>query len=123
MQISLSQLTNAVRLAQARRLWKPGRAEWHLRKRKSREHLPLEATLADYERFIQAIVDDGTAKVYIYQENDEPYIAISSLIGEQLWLVIFDSNGILETAFVVKNPASYLGKPEFTFVDILDNLV
>ena len=123
MQISLAQLTQAIRLAQAQRLWKPGRAEWHLHKRKSRNHLPPEATLADYEQIIQSILDDNTAKVYIYQESDEPYIAVSSLNQEQLWLVIFDRNGILETAFVVKNPTSYLGKPEFTFVDMLSNLL
>jgi len=122
-QILLAQLTNAIRLAQAQRLWKPGRAEWHLRKRKSREHLPPDATLADYERIIQSIVDDRTAKVYIYQENNESYVAVSSLMQEQLWLVIFDLDGILETAFVVKNPTRYLGKPEFIFIDLLNHLI
>lgn len=123
MQISLAQLTQAIRLAQAQRLWKPGRAEWHLHKRKSRKHLPPEATLHDYELIIQTILDDNSAKVYIYQESEEPYIAVSSWHQVQLWLVIFNRNGILDTAFAVKNPGSYMSKPEFTFVDLLGNLV
>lgn len=123
MQISLTQLIRAIRLAQGQRLWKSGSAEGHLHKRKSRQHLPSSATLEEYEQIIQSILDDNTAKVYIYQESDEPYVAVSLWQQEQLWLVIFDQNGILETAFVVKNPSSYMSEPEFTFVDQLGNLL
>lgn len=123
MQIPPIQLIQAIRLAQAQRLWKPGRAEWHLRKRKSRQHLPQDATLADYELIIQSVLDDDQADVYLYQESNEVYVAVSSWRQKQLWLVIFDHNGILETAFVIDNPSRYLSKAEFTFVDRLSNLL
>jgi hypothetical protein len=118
MQISLSQLTNAIRLVQSRRLWKPQSAERHLRTRKVRGHLSSDATLADYEQIIALILEDGSAQVYIYQERSIPYVAISAFHNNALWLVIFAQDGALETAFIVENP-----KSEFTFVDALGNLL
>ncbi len=123
MQISLSQLTNSIRIAQSQRLWKPKSAERHLRTRKMRGHLASDATLNDYEQIIANILQDASARVYIYRENITPYIAVSALYENVLWLVIFALDGVLETAFVVENPIGYLQKSEFTFIDILKNLL
>lgn len=123
MQIPLSQLTNAIRIAQSQRLWKPKSAEHHLRTRKVRGHLPKQATLEEYEQIIIHILTDVTACVYIYREKIVPYIAVSALYQNALWLVMFATDGILETAFIVENPTGYLQKSEFTFIDTLENLV
>lgn len=123
MQVSLSQLTNAIRLAQSQRLWKPKSAERHLRTRKVRGHLPSDATLDQYEQIITRVLQDNTARVYIYRENIISYIAVSAIHQNALWLVIFALDGLLETAFIVDNPSGYLQKSEFTFIDILGNLL
>ena len=114
-----SDLREAIRRARAEISWRPGSAERHLRKRKLRGHLPSTATLEDYEHIILAVLDDSSAQVYRYWYNRVSYVAMVAAIGDQTWLVMFDYNAVLESAFVVEHPERYLKKPGFEWIGLL----
>ncbi|NOZ71536.1 MAG: hypothetical protein GXP38_06440 [Chloroflexi bacterium] len=93
--------------------WRPGSLSRHLKKRKMRGHLPQQATANDYERIIQDVLYHPDAWVYLYWHQDTPYVVVMTVIRTQTWLVMFDMNGWMESAFVVENPRHYLSKSAF----------
>ncbi len=103
--------------------WRPGRAARHLLKRKLRGHLPSEATLADYEHLIQAVLTDTQARVYLYRHNDTPYITVLTILQNRHWLVMLTLDGVMESAYVVENPDFYLSKPVFEMMESLDEVL
>lgn len=105
-----SQVVDAILLVQRQICWKPGSANRHLQKRKERGHLTPDTTLAEYEQIIHSVVWNQTAIVYLYVYNNVPYVAVVATIREQPWLTMFGLDGVLETAFMVEYPDSYLGK-------------
>jgi hypothetical protein len=102
---------------------KPGSAVTHLLKRRVRGHLPAGATLAGYERVISSVVSDDEATVHVYWYEGTPYIAVVAVIENRHWLVMFGLDGVMETAFVVENPDSYLSKPEFELLGSIDEVL
>jgi hypothetical protein len=104
------EVINAVR-AQVR--WKPNSAEYHLKKRKMRGHLPQTASLEDYEGIILKILQDKSAVVYRYWYNSVPYVTLTAEIQSKQWLVMFSYDGIMESCFVVERPERYLSNPGF----------
>ena len=96
--------------------WKPDRAISHLQKRKRRGHLPETAVLADYERIISQALEDRSAQLYSYWYNRIPYVTIVSVIHGKHWLIMFSTDGILETAFVVERPELYLNNHGFELI-------
>ena len=114
-----TQVAEAVRLVQRQICWKPDSAERHLWKRKRRGHLPLDATLADYEQIIRSAVRSQAAIVYLYGHDDVSYVAVTATIQRQTWLIMFDLDGILETAYIVERPDLYLHKSVFDRVGAL----
>lgn len=106
-------LLQAIRRVRQQVNWPTGSAERHLEKRKSRGHLPATATITDYEHIIQTILQDASAQVYRYWYNRKVYITIAAIIENNVWLVMFSYDGILESAFVVERPERYLSKPGF----------
>lgn len=107
------QIAVAIQRVRGKIRWKPGSAEVHLLKRRLRGHLPSEATVEDYERIIHGVVNDENAAVYVYWHSDTAYVAVVAVIQNHHWLVMFALDGIMESAFVVENPDSYLNRPEF----------
>ncbi len=103
--------------------WKPGSATRHLLKRKLRGHLPANATLADYERLIQDILQSTNASIYVYSVESTPHLTVVSTIENQTWLVIASFDGVLETAFIVENPVSYLERSAFRYVGRLGEVL
>jgi hypothetical protein len=69
-----AQIVNVIQSVQNQVRWRPGSGARHLLKRKIRGHLPTDATLNDYERIIQTVLQDKHAQVYIYRYNDIPYV-------------------------------------------------
>lgn len=66
---------------------------------------------------IRQIVHHTEAQIYIYWHNQTtPYVAIVGNIDEQPWLVMFNLDGILESAYVVERPHYYLSEPEFELI-------
>lgn len=103
--------------------WKPGCGEVHLRKRISRGHLEKNATLADYHSVIWKVLAGPDAEVYLYKYGGTEYPTIVANIENAWWLVMFDWNGVMETAFVVSNPQAYLQKPEFEDIGTLTEVM
>lgn len=107
------QIAVAIQRVRSKIRWRPGSAEVHLLKRRLRGHLPPEATVEDYERIIHSVVNDEDATVYVYWHSGTPYVAVVAVIQNRHWLVMFALDSIMESAFVVENPDSYLNRPEF----------
>jgi hypothetical protein len=91
-------------------IWKPQKAEIHLKKRIARKHLPSTCTREDYESIILSIINKPEAQLYIYQDNDCLYLTIVGKYKNRLWLVMCNMEGIMETAFPPDHPTSYLGQ-------------
>lgn len=117
-----NQVRNAIKLAQAEVRWRPGSETAHLLKRKVRNHLPLSATLSDYERIIKTVIHDNSARVFVYWYEQRPYPTIVSEIAEQVWLVMFDLDGVLESAYLVERPDHYLNHSEFELLGLLNEI-
>ena len=108
-----TRITDAIRSVETGVCWRPGSAERHLQKRKLRGHLPAEATLEDYERVIQTVAQEHETAVYVYWHSGIPYVTLTAVIEDRCWLVMFDLDGLIESAFVVERPDRYLSNPAF----------
>ena len=104
-------------------VWKPGSAPRHLLKRKLRGHLAANATSADYEQLIQGILYTADASIYIYYSEDRLYLTVAASIEDRVWLVIASFDGVVETAFVVENPTSYLERSAFRYIGKLGEVL
>jgi hypothetical protein len=107
------QIAAAISAVRSQVRWKSGSAMRHLLKRKLRGHLPMGATIDDYESIIRAVLQDTNAQVCLYWHDDTSYVAVSAVLGEDHWLVMFDADGVMESAFVVDRPSRYLNKQAF----------
>jgi hypothetical protein len=103
--------------------WKPSAAARHLLKRKLRGHLPTDATLADYEAVISQVLEAADSSIYVYYRDESTYLSMASWLDGRLWLVIVSFEGIIETAFVVENPESYLERAAFQFIGKMSEVV
>lgn len=103
--------------------WKPGSAARHLLKRKLRGHLPVNATLADYEKTIRSVLSTADATVYLYWHQDVAYPTVVCPLDGDLWLVMFSLDAVMETAFVIENPDSYLQPSLFDQIGSLDEVL
>lgn len=117
------QVVAAIKSVKSEVRWKPGRAVRHLLKRKLRGHLPDDASLEDYERIIQTVLDNWNATVYVYRYNDVPYVVIVAIIQDHHWLVMFGLDGLMESAYVVDRPEYYLNKPAFEIFGPLNEVL
>ncbi len=104
-------------------IWKPKAAARHLLKRKLRGHLSADATLADYEVTIRQLLETIDASLYVYYTDATSYISIAAWLDGRLWLVIATMEGVLETAFVVDNPDTYLEREAFQYVAKLGEVI
>ncbi|MDE0143713.1 MAG: hypothetical protein OXI80_14355 [Caldilineaceae bacterium] len=50
-------------------------------------------------------------------------VAVAGSIQGQTWLVMFDLDGVLESAYIVDRPDLYLGKPVFERVGALEEIL
>jgi hypothetical protein len=96
--------------------WNPGKDQAHLQTRKERQHLSVDATLADYHAIIQAVLIQPTAQVFVYRFGERIYPTVVADVNSTPWLVMLASDGIMETAFVVHDPVRYLAPSQYEFV-------
>lgn len=120
---SIPQLATAIRSAQVQVRWKPGSLERHVNTRKKRGHLPAVATAVDYEAIIYQVIGDEANHVYLFQNNDVDYVTIVEANQIRPWLVMFDLHALMETAFIVENPQSYLAKREFSRIGTIQKVL
>jgi hypothetical protein len=107
------QISNAIRRIQGQIRWKVGKDLAHLATRVEYGHLPEDATLADYEAIVTHILHSQTAELYIYVWGKDIYPTISHDFEGQQWLVMFNLDGVMETAFPPTDPTEYLSGPRF----------
>ncbi len=119
----LTAIAHLIRQLRRRLRWKPGAAARHLLKRKLRGHLPAQATLSDYEHVIHMVLSAAWAEIYVYYAGEEPYLTIAAQHDDRIRLVITGFDGLLETAFVVENPETYLHRPSFQRVGEMAEVV
>ncbi len=117
------QIVTAIQSTKLQVRWRPGSAARHLLKRKLRGHLPNEATLGDYEQIIRTVLEAAQAKVYVYRHHDVPYVVVTTIVQSRHWLVMLALDGVMESAYVVENPGSYLSKPVFEMVGWLNEVL
>ena len=122
MEVSLSDINQAIQRLRESIRWRPGSLERHLAKRKARGHLPADATTQDYEAVIIAALSHATAFLYLYWHSGTAYVAIRTEIENQVWLVMFDLQGWMESAFVVEKPQSYFSKLTFQAIGHLKDI-
>jgi hypothetical protein len=113
------QILDVIKLVRNQIRWKPGSALRHLQKRKLRGHLPVTATLADYDAVIRSVLHDKAAQVYHYWYNRVAYVTVVGLVENRKWLIMFADDGGLESAFVVERPEQSLHKPGFEYLGLL----
>lgn len=119
----LTAIADLIRQLRRELRWKPGAAARHLLKRRLRGHLPAEATLLDYEQIIQTILSAAQAEIYVYYAGEEPYLTVAARLDDRVWLVIAAFDGLLETAFIVENPETYLRRLAFQWVGKMSEVV
>ena len=118
-----SEIITAISLVQTTIRWKPGKDIAHLTTRKKWQHLPIDATLEDYQTIIRTVIQDHEALVYLYHYGLHIYPTIVAIVNQQQWLVLFSSKGIMETAFVIESPEEYLSRPEFELLGKLQEII
>ena len=118
-----AKVADAIRLVQRQIFWKPGSAIRHLRKRKKRGHLTIDAELAEYEQIIRSVILNQSATVYLYVYDNVAYVAVVANIQRQTWLIMFDLDGVLESAYIVERPDLYLGKAVFDRLGRLEEVL
>ncbi|MEZ4730145.1 MAG: hypothetical protein R3E79_23695 [Caldilineaceae bacterium] len=109
-----AEIVAAILLVQTAIRWKPGKEAAHLLTRKKWQHLPVDATLEDYQTIIQAVIHNHEAFVYLYRHGSRIYPAIVAPVQQKPWLVMFGIDGIMETAFVIESPRSILVSPNLS---------
>jgi hypothetical protein len=103
--------------------WKPGKAAVHLEKRKVLGHLSAKSSITEYNRLIQALVQEAEHQVYLYRFGSERYYAVRGLVGKTEWLVISTKEGVVETAFPPDDMVDYLRKRGFALIGTIREML
>ena len=118
------QVTSAIRTVRAKIRWKPGKGIQHLRTRQDYGHLPITATLDDYQTIIANVLHDATAEVYVYIWRDKAFFpTVVAPYVDRHWLVMFGMDGIMETAFPPTDPMHYLSDPRFHYLGTMQEVL
>jgi hypothetical protein len=117
------EVAEALRNVRALRQWKPGRDVAHLRKRQRRGHLPAEADMETYNQLIQNLVHTLDSLTYCYPVGEHRYYAVRGKVEQREWLIIFDAQGILETAFPPTDIEGYLNRQGFEYVGTVGEIL
>jgi len=115
-----TQIIKAIKLAQNRLIWKPGKDIKHLTKRIQLRHLSPNTTLAEYERLIYQVFNQPKAQLYLFQWGSTVYPTVVAIVENRLWLVMIGLDGVMETAFPPTDPDDYLADPAYFYVDLLE---
>lgn len=103
--------------------WKPGKDIEHVRTRIQYGHLPAGATLADYEKIIMTIIQDGKSRVFVFRWRQDLYPTAVSVFQGQTWLVMFSLGGVMETAFPPEDAKQYLSDRRFEYLGTTEELI
>ncbi len=115
-------IVSAIRRLREQVRWRPGKDNAHLLKRVALGHLPIGATVADYEALLQHIINTLTAEVFVYTWDDTIYPTVVAESEGVQWLVMMSLDGLMETAFPPEEPGVYLADPRFQRLGTLKEL-
>ena len=117
-----SRVINAIRRLREGLRWRPEKDIQHLAKRIALGHLAVGTTLAEYEAIIMRVISIPTAEVFVYRWGESVYPTVVAELEGARWLVIFDLNGMMETAFPPEDPERYLANLCFQRLGTLEEL-
>ena len=115
-------VVSAIRRLREQIQWRPKKAEAHLSKRIALGHLPMTATIADYEALILHVLHAPTADVFVYGWDDTIYPTVVAEVESIRWLVMLSLDGIMETAFPPEEPDAYFADQRFQRLGTLKEL-
>ena len=115
-------VAEAIRRVRHQVAWKPGKDLIHFKKRQALGHLGATTTLDDYNRLIQAVVEDPRPRVYVYRARGSVYAAVRGNL-DRPWLTIFSLAGIMEAAFPPDDIEGYLAQAGFTEMGTVEELL
>jgi len=118
----VSHVLEAVRQALMPIRWKAGKAASHLTKRIRLGHLPVGTSLDEYHAVIISIMLNQDAQLYVYTFQDHSYPTVVAPVEERLWLVMIGMDGVMETAFPLRDPTTYLADPAYSHLGRLQEL-
>ena len=81
-------IADAIRRLREGVRWRPGKHAQHLAKRIELGHLPVGATLAEYEALIIRVVSTSTAEVFVYRWGEALYPTVVAEVEGTRWLVM-----------------------------------
>ena len=96
--------------------WKPKKDKEHFAKRKARGHLHEDTSLKDYNVLINCLALNNENDVYLYKFGLDRYYVIRGKIENLEWIVIFNKDGVVETAFPPDDTESYIEKRGFIHI-------
>lgn len=115
-------IAGAIRRLQEGVRWRPGKHAQHLAKRIELGHLPVGATVAEYEAIIIRVISTSTAEVFVYRRGEILYPTVVAEVEGIQWLVMLGLDSIMETAFPPENPGAYLANLRFQRLGTLEEL-
>jgi hypothetical protein len=106
-------ITDAIRRLWEGVGWRPEKDVQCLAKRIELRHLPVGATLAEYEAFIIRVVNTPHAEVFAYRWGETLYPTVVAEVEGVRWLVMIGLDSIMETAFPPEDAETYLANLRF----------
>ena len=110
------EVVSVIELIRRQVVWKLGKDQRHLDKRKSMGHMPETSTLEDYNQLIQSVVAATDSRVYLYVFGQDHYYGIVGDALNAVWLILISPQGIMETAFPPDDLQGYLNKRGFKYL-------
>ena len=115
-------IIDAIRRLRERIRWRPGKGTQHLAKRIELGHLPVGATLAEYEAIIMRVISTSTAEVFVYRWGETLYPTVIAEVEGVRWLVMLGLDSVMETAFPPEDPEIYLASVRFQQLGTMEEL-
>ena len=119
----LERLIDALKGLREKVQWKPGKDIAHLNKRRRMGHLAQDATLAEYVKIVAELVHNGQNVLYLYEVREKHYYAVSGIIYDRIWLVIFGLQGLMETAFPPMDIEDYAERRGFVLLGQIEEVM
>ncbi len=115
-------LVGAIKSIRQRIMWKKGKGQAHLVKRRNMGHILPKTSLDDYEMIISQVVR-GNNILYLYEFSGRHYYAIRGFFETSEWLVIYGPGGLMETAFPPDDMDDYLYRRGFVLIGPLEEIL
>ncbi len=116
------ELVGAVQSIRQTILWKKGKGQTHLAKRRNMGHISPTASLDDYEMIISQLVS-GNNVLYLYEFSERHFYAVRGFFEDKEWLVIYGIGGLMETAFPPDDIDDYLCRRGFVLIGPLEEVL